>query len=167
MNNADELLAQLRDVQAPPVSAIPAIGWWVVVLICVLALVSLVWFFTQRYQKRGWHREAKEQLIAIRAVAGKQPVNQTLSAASKLTRQVVLAVRPRTDVASLHGQAWLAELDSVCGKPLFADGYGNLLELGPYQRTPQIAQHDLDELLDVVDVLIDSAASQYRKSGTS
>ena len=164
MNESDALIAQLRDVQTPVVSIVPAAGWWVLLLILIVLAVA-AWLYFVRYQKRGWQREAKAQLNQLREQAGQQPVSHSLSSASKLTRQVLLAVRPRTDVAGLQGQAWLDELDRICGQRLFADGYGKLLEVGPYQRTVQIGEKDLSSLFDVIEKLIDAAGSRRVRRG--
>jgi len=156
MSEKEALLAQLRDIQSPDVSLMPAAGWWMLLL--GVALVTLLLFrFYKRYQRRGWQREARASLARLRAEAGKSPVSQSLSATSKLVRRVVLAARPREEVASLEGEAWLDALDDICGKPLFKSGFGQLLDQGPYQRSPQLSTDDLHALLDVVSELIDAA----------
>lgn len=156
MNDTQDLLSQLRDIQTPAVSFMPAPGWWVVLGIAIL-LAFCAYRLRKRYQRRGWQREARLQLKQLRAQAGSVPVSQTLSAASRLSRRVVLAVRPREDVASLKGEAWLAELDAICGNSSFRQGFGNLLEHGPYQANPSLGHDDLNALMDVVSELIDSA----------
>jgi len=162
VNDTEALLAQLRDIQSPPVSMMPAAGWWI--LLSVLLLLAVVgMLYLKRYRRRAWHRDARMQLNELRSNLHQVPVSSTLSATSTLVRRVVLATRPRADVASLHGEPWLELLDSICGKPLFKDSYGSLLEAGPYQASPAIGHNDLNALMDVVDELIEAAVKD--KSG--
>lgn len=156
MNETEALLSQLRDIHTPAVGLMPAPGWWVL-LAAVLLLVVALYLFYKHYKQRGWQREARATLDQLRTEAENMPVSQSLSAISRLVRRVVLAARPREAVASLQGDAWLDELDDICGKPLFKAGFGKLLEQGPYQRNPQLSNDDLHALMDVVAELIDAA----------
>ena len=156
MNDTEALLAQLRDIQPPAVSMMPAPGWWILAVFC-LFLGAVFFYLYRRYQRKGWQREAFLELEQLRSGLGTVPPAKTLSSASTLVRRVVLAARPRSDVASLHGEAWLNLLDNICDKPLFKDGFGRLLETGPYQANPSLGENDLDELLDVVAELIKAA----------
>ncbi|MFK8083759.1 MAG: DUF4381 domain-containing protein [Granulosicoccus sp.] len=166
MNDTQALLSQLRDIHAPEVGLLPAPGWWIVLLVCVLIGWMLFRAFN-RYQQRGWQREAKATLDRLRKEADKAPVAQSLSATSRLVRRVVLATRPREAVASLQGDAWLDELDDICGKPLFKMGFGKLLEQGPYQASPQLSHDDLNALMDVVAELIDAAGRKSPRKHAS
>lgn len=165
MNDPQELLLQLRDIHTPQVSAVPALAWWILLAACLL-IAWIGYALYKRYLRYGWKREAKAELSRLRAQAGTVPVAQTLSGTSKLIRRVVLAVRPRHNVAALEGQAWLAELDDICGKSVFSDGFGKLLEYGPYQRQPEIGKHDLNALMDVVGSLIDSAGREFSRGAS-
>ena len=134
----------------------PAPGWWILAAFgLLLGAVSFYWY--RRYQRKGWQREAFLELEQLRSALGDVPPARTLSSTSTLVRRVVLAARPRSDVASLHGEAWLKLLDSIVGKPVFRDGFGRLLETGPYQANPSLGENDLNELLDVVAELINAA----------
>lgn len=159
MNETEALLSQLRTIQPPDVGLMPAAGWWLV-LALVTGLAALVFYAYKRYQRRGWQREAKTTLDELRKNVDRQSMAQSLSATSRLVRRVVLAVRSRKTVAALQGEAWLDELDEICGKPLFKSGFGKLLEQAPYQPDPQLTSEDLHALLDVVAELIDAAGKQ-------
>lgn len=161
MNDAEQqaLLAQLRDVQLPAVSAWPAPGWWLLAALCVLLLVLfLLWL--RRYRSRLWQREALSELQRIRSESQAQTTARSLSDCSRLCRRILLSVQGREQVAGLQGQAWLVALDRVTGRSLFAGGFGRLLEAGPYQREPEVAQHDLESLFDAIDELIQAAGRQ-------
>lgn len=157
MNETEALLSQLRGVQAPDVSVIPAYGWWISA--ALLVVINYVIYRAYRhYKSRQWQREAREELLRLRAQMNDASVAQTLADTSRLTRRVLLVAQPREDVASLHGDAWLEMLDRVCRKPLFSNGFGRLLEAGPYQRAPSVSEADLNALFEAVDELITSAS---------
>ena len=159
MNEADKqaLLDQLHAVQPPVVSALPAMGWWLL-LLCLVVLVGAVLLAFHRYRARRWQREARMQLHRLRSEVASRPVSDTLSDCSQLARRVLLIVRKREEIAGLQGAPWLEALDEVCQQPLFAQGFGRLLEATPYQRDPQISRHDLESLFDAIEELIRSAA---------
>lgn len=156
MNSAEELIAQLRDIQAPDVSGVPAPGWWFLAVAALLVAVA-IFFVARNYQRRAWQREARAELVRLRSQMGDVSVSDSLSGVSRLVRRVALAARPRQDVARLEGDAWLAALDEICGNSQFSNGFGQLLEQGPYQPDPQLGDNDLEALMDVVAQLIDAA----------
>lgn len=164
MNEADKqaLLDQLREVQPPTVSVLPAPGWWLLFLCMVLLAVSVL-VAVRRYHARRWEREATEQLQRLRSEVALRSVSSTLADCSQLARRVLLIVHDREDIAGLQGRPWLDALDEVCQQPLFAQGFGRLLEAAPYQRDPQISQHDLGSLFDAIEELIRSAARRASK----
>jgi len=94
-------------------------------------------------------------------------VSATLSDTSRLARRILLAVKPREAVAGLHGKDWLVVLDEVCDRPLFANGFGELLESGQYQRDPQVNPADIDALFDIMDELIRSSGKGFKRSSSS
>ncbi len=160
MNEAESLLDSMRGVELPPVSASIAPGWWIVLLL-IIGLCLLVFFFHQRWRKRLWQRQAKQALQDIRQRVGKEPSVAILSSCSQLARKLVLAVDQRDQVANLHGEAWLQKLDDVCKRPEFSQGIGRLLVDQAYQKQPQVSEHDLSDLLESMDVLI-NAAGRYQ-----
>ncbi|MFT4727154.1 MAG: hypothetical protein ACI9UN_001649 [Granulosicoccus sp.] len=166
MDEKAALLSQLKSVHLPEVSAVPAIGWWV---LCALLIASV--FFARwlriRYLSRQWQREATQELSRIREQSLTQSVSATLSDTSRLARRILLAVKPRETVANLHGNDWLLALDEVCERPLFANGFGKLLESGQYQRDPQVNPADIDALLDAMEELIRSAARGFKQPSPS
>lgn len=156
MDEKEALLSQLKSVHLPEVSAVPAIGWWVLLaVIIVLAVASLLW--VRRYRSRLWQREALQEVSRLRSVLAEQAVGTTLADTSRLARKILLLTKPREQVASLHGNEWLEALDGICDRPLFADGFGKLLVSYQYQKEPKVNPSDLDALLDSMDELIHSA----------
>lgn len=166
MDEKEALLSQLKSVHIPEVSIIPAMGWWVLAAF-LIALALLVHWLRNRYLSRLWQREAKQELSRIREQSLQQSMSTTLSDTSRLARQILLAVKPREAVASLHGNDWLMALDDICERPLFAKGFGKLLETGPYQRDPQVNPADLSALLDAMDELIRSSGKGFKRSSST
>ena len=156
-DDTEALLSQLRDIQTPQVSAWPAPGWWV--LLGAVFLLLVVAFLWRRHRARGgWLRQARAELLVIRQRMSEVPAAQSLASLSQLTRRVVLARSPRTEVASVQGDAWLKLLDKLCGEPVFSQGYGNLLASGPYRQNSGCSEEELIGLADAVEQLIDASA---------
>ena len=156
------LLDQLRSVRTPDVPVWPAPGWWLLIA-AVLVGIALAFVLYRRHRSRLWQRQARAELHRIRASMPTSRPGETLAECSKLARRIMLASRCRQDVASLHGRSWLDALDELCQQPLFAGGFGSLLESAPYEREPNVNHKDLDALLDALDVLI-RAAGRRRPS---
>jgi len=145
MNDKEALLKQLRDVELPEVSAMPAPGWWLLMLLLVLMAFT-----------RLWQRQAQAELQNIRSQRGDESNSALLSRCSQLARKVVLAADHREQVAALHGEQWLAKLDDICGRPEFTQGIGRLLLDQPYQKQPVLAEQDVNALFESIEVLINN-----------
>lgn len=157
MDEKEALLNQLKSVHLPEVSAVPAIGWWILLAVMVASLLAgLLWM--RRYRAKLWQREAVQEMVRIRSVLAEQTVGTTLADTSRLARKILLLTKPREQVAALHGIEWLQALDSICDRPLFAEGFGKLLVSYQYQKEPKVNPSDLNALLDSMDELIHSAA---------
>ena len=113
MDEKEALLSQLKSVHVPEVSMVPAIGWWVLCA-CLIALVALVFWLRKKHAERLWLRQARHELKRIREQSETQAVSSTLADTSRLARQLLLLCKPREEVASLHGNAWLEALDEIC-----------------------------------------------------
>jgi len=161
MNDSAQLLAELRGVQAPTASWVPAIGWWALLLVIVF-LAAAFYKYRQRQRAMRWRMEAAAELVAIRAEIGLSQPAEVLAKSSRLARRIALVSYPRSKIAPLQGTAWLQQLDELTGKPLFTQGLGRLLLDAPYQRSPDIADSDLHSLLDSVQQLLRGAGKRGR-----
>lgn len=156
MDEKEALLSQLRGLDVPAVSGVPAVGWWL--LAALFVLVLLVSFFKYRsHQRTLWKRQSQHELQSIRERLGKDTSVETLSKCSALARKVVLAVDHREQVAALHGDAWLEKLDDICARPAFSQGVGRLLLDGQYKKQSKVDQQDMEALFQSMDILIKSA----------
>ena len=84
MNDNDALLAELHPLEVPDVSSVPAIGWWVVLLI-VIAMLVVTWFMVRNYRQRRWLRDATQELEAISSQCEETDPHVFLSALSQLS----------------------------------------------------------------------------------
>lgn len=115
---AAPIVEGLNDIVVPaPVSMMPqTIGWVVLGAIAVLTVVAAVLWARRRYVRNAYRREAL-------AVLDQTP----LAALPALVKRVALAAVPRTEVAALTGDAWLAFLDRTYGGRGFTSGPGKAL----------------------------------------
>ncbi len=127
-------LAALRDIHLPePISWWPpAPGWWLLSVGLIL-LVLLAWFSYRYYQRGAIKRAALNELNQIASHYREQP-HQLLQQLSQLLRRVALVTQPRSSVAGLSEEAWLAFLDRFTDQQQFTQGVGRVLLHGPYQK---------------------------------
>ena len=115
---AQQTLEGLNDIVVPePVSLMPQTMGWIVLGVVIITMLAtwaaLAW---RRHQRNAYRREALALLETTRP--------QALPA---LVKRVALAAAPRTEVASLTGDSWLAFLDSSYGGHGFSNGPGRAL----------------------------------------
>jgi len=134
----------LRDLRFPePISPEtigwfpPAIGWWLLVLLIPLFVVFL--YKCYKYFTRNTSLKAAKKLLNI---IKNSTVNNTekIVELSALLRRVAISVAPRTQTASLTGQAWLVFLDSSLNDTPFTKGAGRCLAEAPYRKSPPSEQ---------------------------
>ena len=134
-------LSQLRDIHLPaPVSWWPpAPGWWVLLLLALIAAGLVYLFYLHRHRNR-WRHIALAELEHLR---GETP-DRLLPELSMLLRRVAISRFPRHDVASLTGDAWLAFLDRALGDgAAFQSGAGKILLSGPYANRADVDAESL------------------------
>lgn len=144
----------LKDLHLPPEISgwPPAPGW--LVLLAILA-AGLVWLLYRSWLR--WHagkprRAALRQLAQLKRAYQEGGNIQRLSIdLSELLRRAMLAYAPRSEVAGLSGERWLAWLDQGMDEKAFTDGAGKMIESLPY-RNPELGARgvDVDGLLDAV-----------------
>lgn len=149
MNSGEELLSQLRDIHLPAGPSIwpLAPGWWV-----LLALVVAVgcWYYlgrAARSRKRLRLQVWSMLQQAEQAYEKSGDARTFLAQVSVLIRRVALVGKPRSEVASLTGVAWLRYLDGDRDDGEFVNGAGQVLLAAPYQQSPEL---DLDQFVGLV-----------------
>jgi hypothetical protein len=148
--NSENPLANLKDIHLPDaVSAWPpAPGWWILAFLILSLLGWSIWIVWKKYQQKHLFRVSITTLEAIENDYKKHQDPQLLIRQySLLLRRISLALFPRSEVASLTGQAWLEFLDERAQTSLFKSEAGKLLLNAPYQRPERAIKH-LEQLND-------------------
>ncbi len=125
----------LRDIHLPDSIGWwpPAIGWWILAILLPLLCWFFVWLY-KRITRKTPVKTAKNLLLALKQ-DGLLDDQDKLLVVSKLIRRVSISLSPRTETASLTGQAWLEHLDkTVQGNP-FSRGAGKVLANAHYQKS--------------------------------
>ena len=153
MNPNDVSSLPLRDIHLPgPIGWWPpAVGWW---LLAALVLVALALYALRYYQSRH-RRAALKSLQRVRAALeqGVEPVVCLQNVSTVLRRFAMTAAAARdrkaeseADVPGLIGQRWLAYLDSRWQRDTFVSGAGRALLAAPYARPNSIDRNSALEL---------------------
>jgi hypothetical protein len=140
-----DALAALRDIHLPaPIGWWPlAPGWYVVLMFSLLMLLAAIAVLYRQYHQGRARRQALQLLKNYEALHQKKANSQLIAAAiSELLKRVALVYFPRTDVASLQGEAWLLFLNNTAKGIDFNLVKQELIEV-PFKPKQQI---DLGEL---------------------
>jgi hypothetical protein len=136
-------LEKLREiVLPPPVSWAPqTIGWYVLFGIAMFVTGRWVYRRLQGFRKNRYRRLALDELMVIERQL-RQPDRraEALAEIPVLLKWTALAAFPRSEVASLSGQKWLAFLDKTIKEKHFTEGEGRFL-----QRQVQAAREEIDQ----------------------
>jgi len=149
-------LQNLHEILLPdPVSWMPqTIGWYAI--FGLFLLVSGWWIYgrLRRFQKNRYRRLALEELAVIeRELQRPEKRAKALSEIPVLLKGAALSAFPRSEVAGLSGEKWLAFLDKTMGRKNFTEGEGRLLpELAyaPLKRITQLSDEQIGKLLQLV-----------------
>lgn len=159
MNDRNALLAELRELYVPSTSSLPAIGWWLL-LVLIVALIALFRWKKKRVKNPRWLKDARAEIAQMRSDISHEQVDNIVPQCSSLARRLALLVDENSEVASMIGDEWLSRLDNIVERPLFTEGPGHLLLDGPYKPEPTTEPATLVSLLESVDQL---CLAVYRK----
>ena len=141
-------LAQLRDIHLPEaVSLWPlAPGWWLLLVLCSLALGLLVWHAFKRMRDKRYRTLAVAELEAsYQNFQHHKDTSAYISASQQILRRTALYhyTDQRANIAPLHGSAWINFLDSCINEQMFSSTFGEALNEAHYQRTAVIDAAEL------------------------
>ncbi len=152
----DSALQNLHEILLPtPVSWMPQTGGWYAVL-GLIVVVTGWWVYGRfrRFRKNRYRRFALAKLAVIeREIRQPEKRAQALAEIPGLLKRTALAVFPRSDVAGLSGEKWLAFLDKTMGGKDFTEEEGRLLaELAyaPAQRISKLPDETIGELIRLI-----------------
>ena len=123
----------LRDIHAaaPPPFWPPAPGWWLLAGLLIAALIVSAVILLGYYRRYRQRQRILAELDRLEQ-SDSCDAGQFTTALSILLRRVALMRYPRTEVASLNGDAWLRFLDKTGGNDAFSNGPGRVLASAPY-----------------------------------
>lgn len=134
----------------PPPIWPPAPGWYAVALVLVALVVWIYIEALRRARQNRYRRLALQELKRIRvssAVRGKRA--KSIASLGDLIKRTALAAYPRSEVACLSGEPWLAFLEEQEPGCNFLEGAGRLLEDGAYRSAESLEDLDPAELADL------------------
>ena len=139
-------------------------GWWVVIGLVLLGTFVLFRHWYRHYSSGAARRHALRQLDAY----SKDYLEHGNGVAfgtqlSELVRRTMLAYAPRSEVAGLTGEEWLAWLDHDLDRSHFTDGDGRQLIEWPY-RDPD-SKFDKSDAAALVDAVRLRLSTPVREAG--
>jgi hypothetical protein len=149
-------LENLHEIILPDaVSWMPqTIGWYVALGVILLVAGWWVYGMIRRFRNNRYRRLALEELAVIeRELQLPEKRANALSEIPVLLKWTALSAFPRSQVAELSGEQWLAFLDKSMGGKSFTEGEGRLLpELAyaPVQRIAQLPDEQITNLLQLI-----------------
>jgi hypothetical protein len=128
-------LEHLHDIVLPPPVSLwpPAPGWYVVLVLLLLAAAWMGWRWWQHWQANGYRRAALRHLATL----------QDAPAIAELLRRTALAIAPRHVIAENIGTAWVDWLAAQC-PVVMPPEVRRLLTAGIYEG--RIAEDDISLL---------------------
>jgi hypothetical protein len=130
----------LKDIHLPDTIGWwpPAPGWWLLPLALILLILAVRYAY-RRFTEKTAVKSAQKLLLVLRQQS-LEP-EQILSEISALLRRAAITLDSRNNVASLHGQNWLAYLDTNLPDAPFSQGIGRCLAEAHYRP---VVQNDID-----------------------
>lgn len=127
--NLVELLDRLETIPEPePISFLPQTVAWIWIGLTMLAVT--VWFISKKYKK---YRVNHYRRVALQEIAQS---NRDPVLLANILRRTALVAFPRSQVASLHGDDWLAFLNRTYPGEEFSSELGRVLISAPYTNHP-------------------------------
>lgn len=125
------------------------IGWKILLLVLMIALLRLVYRRYQSYQRNAYRRDALAWLQQLPEYNGNQPdpIYRQLPA---LLRKTALTAFDRTAISQLSRQQWEVWLDQHCPGCLFVDNCPDLLHQLAYAPEIAISQSQMQTLVTEV-----------------
>jgi len=152
----------LRDIHLPdPVSWWPpAMGWWLLLLLGIV-LVWGIFLLVRKLKKPILKKSAKAEIDKVLEEYSRQGdklvLIQNLSIA---LRRIGISYLPRNEVAGLSGQEWYNRINQLVRNDRLTDETVQLLSTGPYQKTPELNDDQLQVLIRQVEKWVAALARE-------
>jgi hypothetical protein len=108
-----DFLAQMRDIHILNMDSVswwpPGWGWWLLAVAAILVLILGWWIIhnLRAYPPGTWHRDARNQLLALKKLSRQLSPEQSLRQLSELMRRIAITRLGRDQAAGLNGREWL------------------------------------------------------------
>ncbi|MGR9043731.1 MAG: DUF4381 domain-containing protein [Gammaproteobacteria bacterium] len=157
--NASQL--PLRDIHIPEAPGWwpPAPGWWLLA-VTVPLLIWLALRLYRRITRNTALKSARKLLLKIKQDTEHNDFEK-LCQLSILLRRAAISLAPRSEVASLTGQAWLDYLDSSIEGKTFSEGVGRQLIEARY-RVKAAQSVDLPQLITLCEHWLKAQSKRKR-----
>lgn len=156
MDEIHSLLAQLHDIEGiDAVSPWPlAIGWWVVIVLLLLALFVVGWLVSRRVVFiYSWKYDTLQKLGELEHSLSKKfteeiPQRETIILFSEYLRRIAIRRFARKECAGLTGEEWLIWLSAHDENKFNWQEKGKLLIQAPYAPMHQnFSVEQMNELI--------------------
>jgi len=154
MANAQTELV-LKDIHLPAKPSFwpPAIGWWILLAVSLIALagifIGLKTFLNNKKRQAEQRKNLLNKLSVLEAQLVKNPSNKAIAEINTLLRQYAINYYPRSEISSLTGSDWLKFLDQSGNTEGFTKGAGRILVEAPYQKST-LENLNQDEFITLV-----------------
>ena len=145
----------LRDIHLPePISWWPiAPGWWMLIASALL-IIAVIFILRKMYLGKQLKRDINSELENIKQQFQKtQNKSQLAKSLSILLRRASISYYPKTDIAGLTGEHWLAYLDKTNLKHSknnsFKSNAGKVLLSAPYLPDSTKLDFDAQSLIEL------------------
>jgi len=146
------LLQQLRDIHIPLEAGWwpPAPGWWLLLVLALIALVYLLGMFRQWLRKRQPLKQARTLYAEIYHNYRTGVISEThyLHASNELLKRLVIHGLDKQSARKINDRSWLKFLDNLSGRNDFCEGPGHLLG---NQRFREYPQADVEALHPIIE----------------
>lgn len=124
----------LRDIHLPQEIGWwpPAVGWWILAILALLLVYGLTRAY--RYFTRRTAPTQAARLLNILSQEHDMPPLEKVRQLSCLLRRLAISTDARSEVAGLHGTAWLNYLDQTVPGTPFTQGPGRMLADEPFRQ---------------------------------
>lgn len=151
MADSTQTTLELRDIHLPdPISWWPpAPGWWLLLGLILLAVAA--GFLFRLYQKK---QALKKQVLAefeniCHQYEKEKNSTELVQSLSILLRRACISFYPRSEAASLTGEAWLGFLDDTGQDKTFSTEHGKLIASAPYLSENTTLDFDTEKLIEL------------------
>ena len=162
----EELLLQLKDIQAPPEPA-----WWLIapahLLLAgaIIALLGIGWLLRRQRRAGRLAKLAEREFELIKSAYLRDQDRHLLALkASRWLKQVALLAYPTRQLESVCGEAWLEFLDQDLDDRQFRRGSGRLFGGAVYARE---IEADPAEILDLCERWLSRIKPRLQQRGRS